>query len=285
MDDLYPDASAGFVDLHSHTTFSDGLLTPEQSVAHAKKRNLRALAITDHDTIDGVNAAALAAQAQDMEIVPGVELSATEGHSDVHILGYYIFTTHDELLSHLTTFRSGRFVRAQRMVSALNSLGIGISFDQVEEKAGGESGSIGRPHVAQVLVDGGHVKTLNEAFRKYIGSGRPAYVEKHKISSSDAIGLIRSAGGLAVMAHPGSIRRDELIPELAVSGLAGLEVFHPEHNETQRRYYGQLAQKHGLVVTGGSDYHGPREGRADLGSLNIPYSVLSSMRQRWKSGN
>ncbi|MBT5873543.1 MAG: PHP domain-containing protein [Candidatus Latescibacteria bacterium] len=285
MDDSRPEASTGFVDLHSHTTFSDGLLTPEQLIAHAKKRSLRALAITDHDTIEAVNSAVSAAQAQGMEIVPGVELSATEGNSDVHILGYYIYAAHDELLSHLATFRTGRFVRAQRMVSELNNLGMGITFDQVLEKAGGESGSIGRPHVAQVLVDGGHVKTLNEAFRKYIGSGRPAYVEKHKISASDAIGLIQSAGGIAVMAHPGSIRRDELIPELTASGLSGLEVFHPEHNETQRRYYGQLAQKHGLVITGGSDYHGPREGRADLGSLKIPYSVLSSMRQRWKSGN
>ena len=258
-------------------------MTPAQLVHHARKKNLRAIAVTDHDSIEGINMAASVAQG--LEIIPGLELSATEGQTDVHILGYYFYIAHGELLKHLETFRIGRYSRAERMVEVLNGLGIDITFDAILEKAGGETGSIGRPHVAQALVDSGFVGSVKEAFRRYIGSDGPAYVEKHKISAADAIGLIRSAGGMAVMAHPGSTRRDELIPRFAEAGLSGLEVYHPKHNETQQRFYRQLAEKHGLVVTGGSDYHGPRGGAADLGDLHIPYEILSMMRLRWKSGN
>jgi len=277
------DTTEKFVDLHTHTTCSDGSMTPAELVHRARQNNLQAIAVTDHDSIEGIKMASAAAQG--LEIVPGVELSATEGHTDVHILGYYFYTAHGELLEHLETFRSGRFRRAERMVKVLNELGLDITLDAVLEKAGGETGSIGRPHVAQALVDSGFVGSINEAFRRYIGNDGPAYVEKHVISAADAIDLIRSAGGMAVMAHPGSTRRDELIPKFVEAGLAGLEVYHPEHSPTEQRYYRQLAEKHGLVVTGGTDYHGPREGRADLGDLRIPYQILSTMRLRWKSGN
>ena len=271
-----------FVDLHTHTKYSDGTLTPTALVEYAKKVSLDALAITDHDTVDGINEAAIAADG--LEIIPGVELSACEGNSDVHILGYYIYTSHAELLENLHKFRSARYQRAQRIVDKLNQLGISLVFDDVLRCVGEDTGSIGRPHVAQALIDNGFVATIDEAFHRYLGHHAPAYIPKWKITATDAIRLIRNAGGLAVLAHPSSLRRDELIPSFVTAGLGGLEAIYPGHSETVQRYYTQIAGKHGLVVTGGTDYHGPQQGRPDLGSLRLPYTLLATLRQRWKAG-
>lgn len=265
-----------FVDLHTHTTYSDGLLTPTALIAYAERISLCAIAITDHDTVDGVQEAVQAAEA--IEVIPGVELSTSEGPTDIHILGYYIDPMHEGLLRKLREFRDGRYLRAQCIVEKLNQLGVPITLEQVLTKA--DAGCIGRPHIADVLVEDGVVSSLEKAFRHYLGHHAPAYVPKVKISAKDAIHLIRSAGGVAVLAHPGTVRRDELIPSLVAVGLDGIEAIHPNHGEAVVRYYMKLAQKHDLIVTGGTDYHRPRGDRSDLGALHIPYDCVLALRSR-----
>lgn len=268
----------GYVDLHTHTTCSDGLLTPTELVEQARSIPLRALGITDHDSVQGIEEARRAADG--LEVISGVELSASEGPSEIHILGYYVDPAHDELLSYLHLFRTERRQRAHRIVARLNDLGVPLAYEDVRRFVDADEGSIGRPHVAQALVEGGYVASIAEAFHRYLGSHAPACIPKHKIMAWEAIRLIRAAGGLAVLAHPGSVRRDELIPSLVDAGLGGIETIHPEHTATDQRYYTQLARKHRLVVTGGTDYHGPRPDRPALGSLHIPYACVAAMRQR-----
>lgn len=275
------DAGSGterFVDLHAHTNCSDGKLTPVELVNLARKANLSALAITDHDTVDGV--APAAAVCEGMEIIAGVELSACEGISDIHLLGYFVDTENSELTENLRVFRSYRYQRAKIMVDKLHALGIRLAFDDVLACAGGARASVGRPHVAQALVENGYVATLDEAFRCYLGSHGPAYAPKSPLSVPDAIRLVHGAGGVAVLAHPSSLKRDELIPSFVEAGLDGLEGIYPDHNEAVQRYYRQLAAKHRMVITGGTDYHGGKIGRPDLGSLRIPYSCLEALKNR-----
>lgn len=238
--------------------------------------SLRAIAITDHDTVDGIQEAARATE--EVEVIPGIELSACEGTTDIHLLGYDIDPVHEGLLGKLREFRTGRYHRAQRIIEKLNQSGIPITLEQVLAKA--EAGSIGRPHIADVLVEQGYVASFNEAFQRHLGHHAPANVPKVKIAVKDAIQLIRAAGGIAVMAHPGTARRDELIPSFIATGLGGLEAFHPEHDPVVSQYYLKLAKKYQLVVTGGTDYHGPRDGRPDLGALHIPYDYLTALRSR-----
>lgn len=275
------DGTERFVDLHSHTTCSDGKLTPAELVNLARKVNLAALAITDHDTVDAI-APAVAASGE-MEIIAGVELSACEGNTDIHLLGYFVDAENIELKESLQVFRSYRYQRAQVIVEKLHALGIRLAFDDVISCAGGVTASVGRPHVAQALVENGYVATMDEAFRSYLGSHGPAYAPKSKLSVPDAIRLVHGAGGVAVLAHPYSLNRDELIPGFVAAGLDGLEGIYPDHNEALQRHYRQLAAKHGMVITGGTDYHGGKIGRPDLGSLRIPYSCLESLKNRRSS--
>lgn len=267
-----------YIDLHAHTTCSDGQLTPQALIELAEKVGLSTLAITDHDVVDGINVAI--EHATKLEVISGVELSAIEGSSDIHILGYFINPSHPDLQVHLTEFRAHRYERARLIVEKLNELGINLSFESVLACRHDEQTSIGRPHIARALLDGGHVKSLQLAFTLYLGNRAQAYVPKSKISVEEAIQIIHDAGGLAVMAHPGSTKRDELIPQFAEAGLAGLEVYHPEHNEIAQRYYRQLAEKNNLVTTGGSDFHGIRPNRPGLGSLKIEYRHLDILRDR-----
>ena len=270
-----------FVDLHAHTTCSDGLLTPVELVNLARKANLAALAITDHDTVDAI-APAIAAS-EDLEIIAGVELSACEGNADIHLLGYFVDSENSELAESLQVFRSYRYQRAQVMVEKLHALGIRLAFDDVLSCAGGATASVGRPHVAQALVENGYVATMDEAFRSYLGSRGPAYAPKSKLSVPDAIRLVHAAGGVAVLAHPHSLNRDELIPSFVEAGLDGLEGIYPDHTDAVQRHYRQIAAKHEIVITGGTDYHGGKIGRPDLGSLRIPYSYLEILKSRRSS--
>jgi predicted metal-dependent phosphoesterase TrpH len=269
------------IDLHAHTSCSDGRLTPEELVDLAKKAGLAALAITDHDTVDGI--APAIRYADGLEVVSGVELSASEGQSDIHVLGYFLDPQHAALLDHLRAFRAYRYERAQRMVEKLNWIGITLTLDDVLACTSGETASIGRPHVAQALVARKQVASMDEAFRVYLGSHAPAYVPKSRLTVPEAVRIIREAGGVAVLAHPGSLNRDELIPGFVKAGLEGLEVIHPDHNEAARRYYRQLAEKYGLATTGGTDYHGNREGKPALGALQVPYRHLEALRHRLAS--
>ena len=267
-----------YIDLHVHSDCSDGVLSPEELVSKALGAGLRALAITDHDAVAGVERARRVA-AGDIEIVTGVELSAREGVSDVHILGYCFDPGNEELLAYLDTFRTHRFTRAKGIVAKLNDLGVALELESVIALMQDDRTSIGRPHIARALVKKGFAASMQEAFSRYLGNHAPAYLPKVYFAVADAIRIIHEAGGLAVLAHPGSLRRDELIPGFIESGLDGLEVIHPDHTETAHRFYRQLASKYGLVTTGGSDYHGPGHERCDLGEMKVPHGHLNELKR------
>ena len=268
--------SEAYADLHIHTTASDGTMRPEEIVTLAKESGLKAIAITDHDSISGIRQAIETATKEGCEVVPGVELSVTVDGIDLHMLGYYVDWTSEPLLERLDYFQRVRKERAEKMVQKLNALGIDIEFEMVQEIAG--TGAIGRPHIAEALVQKQVVGSTNQAFHRFIGYTGPAYVPKFKISPFEGIDMIHSAGGVAVFAHPGTVRRDELIPRFVAQGLEGLEVIHPDHNETTTQHYINLAQKHGLVMTGGSDFHGPGITMNILGEYKIPYSWIDRLQ-------
>jgi predicted metal-dependent phosphoesterase TrpH len=265
----------GRLDLHTHTTFSDGDMTPEEMVAEAKRLGLAGVAITDHDEVAGVDAAMKVA-GDGFVVVPGVELSTSDGKTDIHILGYLIDTKNKELLRHLGIFRDARLNRGIQMVERLQDMGVDIEVDSVLEIAGG--GAVGRPHIAAAMVENGAVDSVETAFRKYIGFKSPAYVPKYQLKPSDAFRLIREAGGVGAMAHPGTTRRDELITDFIAEGMRAIEVYHPKHNESDISRYRRLAEKLGLVVTGGSDSHGRRNEKLHIGAFTVSESVIEQLR-------
>ena len=266
----------GGVDLHIHTTISDGALTPEEVVEYAHKVGLAAIGITDHDVTDGIEIAQNTASKYELEIVPGVELSSDYGKKEVHILGYYMNCKNEEFQKKLSLFRKARYERAKEMVKRLKSLGMEIDFGRVEEIAG--KGSIGKPHIAQVLVEKGYVSSIPGAAWKYLGSGGPVSVPKYKLRSSEAIDIILSAGGIPVLAHPAGTKVDELIPQLVKNGLMGLEAYDAINPPSVARYYISLAKKYGLLVTGGSDCHGKVKGEMRLGRVKAPYEIVERLK-------
>jgi predicted metal-dependent phosphoesterase TrpH len=269
--------NSGRVDLHIHTTFSDGDMTPEEMVADAQKAGLAGIAITDHDEVEGVRAAREAAAGSDFIIVPGVELSTSDGKNDIHILGYLIDINSSELRKYLDIFRDARLNRGIHMVERLREMGVDIEVDSVLDIAGG--GAVGRPHIAAALLQNGCVDSTEDAFRKYIGFNSPAYVPKYQLKPSDAFRLIREAGGVGVMSHPGTTRKDELITEFIGCGMRGIEVYHPKHSESEAARYKRLAEKLGLVVTGGSDSHGRRNARLHVGARSVPVSAIDQLEK------
>lgn len=269
-------STRAFIDLHLHTSCSDGTHAPAEVVSLARQARLSAISITDHDTISGLAPAAGIAREAGIELIPGVELSATHGHSDIHILGYFVDPTTPGLEEELKLLRDGRLERARRMIELLAGIGAPIPFERVIEIAG--AAPIGRPHIAAALVKDGHVGNIDEAFEKFIGYHAPAYVPKRTLEPAGAIDLVRSVGGVPVLAHPGTLRRDELIPELKDQGLLGIEVWHPKHDPTRVRHYRAMAKSLGLVVTGGSDFHGGGRGESTVGEEPVPDSVLPAIR-------
>jgi predicted metal-dependent phosphoesterase TrpH len=268
--------SAGFVDLHLHTIHSDGTETPEAVVGMARQARLSAIAITDHDTFAGLPAAAEAARAHAIELIPGVELSSSDGRSDVHILGYFVDPGIPGFSDELDRLREGRRTRAERIVDKLHELGVPIEFERVLAIAG--TAPIGRPHIAAAIVEAGRAAAIDEAFERYLGYRGPAYVPKRSLTPAGAIDLVRRAGGVAVLAHPGSLRRDDLLPDLKAAGLQGIEVWHPKHDAGRVTHYTAIAQAMGLTVTGGSDFHGGGRGAAVVGEQPVPSSVLAPLR-------
>lgn len=259
-------------DLHAHTTASDGTLTPASLVAHAAERRLDVLAVTDHDSVAGVSEAISAAAGTGITVVPGVELSAVSNDRDVHVLGYFIDYESAELLAHLVDLRLARRHRAEQIVVALQDAGFDVSLEEVLALADG--GSVGRSHVAQALVNGGHVATIPDAFGTLLGRGRPFYVAKDVRSPVEVLDVVHRAGGLSVLAHPGVTRADDLLPALLAAGLAGIEAYHVEHTTEDRERYARLAEEHGLLVTGGSDFHGPGAPVAGLGGIDLPEEAV-----------
>lgn len=264
-------------DLHVHTTASDGTLTPAEVVRQAAAAGLVAIAITDHDSIEGVSEALDAAGALDeaISVIPGVELSAVHEGIDVHILGYFVNHTDPELRAHLADLRSARLNRARAIVETLEAAGYELSIVEVMDLS--EGGAVGRSHVARALVNRGHAADVSDAFRRLLGRGRPFYVPKDVRTPSEVLRVILDAGGIPVLAHPGVTGVDDLIPTLVADGLAGLEAYHSEHDPGERERYALLATELGLLVTGGTDYHGPSAPHPVLGGVDIPHPALAAL--------
>lgn len=275
------------IDLHVHTTASDGTLSPTAVVQYAKNRGLEAIAVTDHDTVQGLAEAAAAGLSAGFEVVPGVEISAEFSGGALHILGYYIDFNDSSLIQRLSVLQNARAERNPKIVRKLQSLGFSISFDEVEQEAGG--GLVGRPHFAQVLLKKGCVKSLQEAFDKFLKKGAPAYEEKFRFPPQEAISMIIDAGGIPVLGHPVTLncngeQLEAKVKEWKKQGLQGIEVYYSDHNAAQTRQYETLARTCGLIPTGGSDFHGSMIKGIELGigkgNLDIPYSILQELKQK-----
>jgi 3',5'-nucleoside bisphosphate phosphatase len=266
-----------FVDLHMHSTASDGAQPPEAVVAAAHAAKLAAIALTDHDTVDGVAAAREAGERLGVRVIAGVELSAHEGKDELHLLGLQLQHV-DVLAGALVRFRDDRVARAEEMVAKLNALGVPVTMESVLTHAAG--GAVGRPHVARALVAGKFVGDQREAFDRYIGGGRPAYVDKPRLEMDAAIALVHDAGGIAVWAHPGGEGRRERVERLVAAGLDGLEVRHPSHSADDTQRLAALVDFFGLVPSGGSDWHGQREGPRTIGMMRVPAEWLEQQEAR-----
>lgn len=266
-------------DLHMHTSYSDGVLSPSELVTKCHSRNLSVISITDHDSVEAFPEACEQASAFNMEVIPGVELSATTSEREYHILGYFIDCKNQRLLDYLTFFRLERLRRAERIVEKLNNLNIPLKFDAVLEKA--KQGAIGRPHIAMALVDEGFISSYQEAFEKYIGNSCPAYEKKFVMSPEQTIQLIASAGGISVLAHPGRSTNSEMLQSIISAGIDGIEVIHPSHPQELTKNYQDIASQYFLISSGGSDYHGgKRNDDMSLGRFCIELTLVDAMKKR-----
>lgn len=269
------------VDLHLHTTASDGSLTPAQLVALALERGLATIAVTDHDSTEGVDAALAAARDSDLEVIPGVELNTDVENGEVHVLGYFLDHHHPELQDRLVRLRTGRLGRGEGMVQRLRQLGLDLSWDRVQELAGvAEGGAVGRPHIARALVEKGFVGSVREAFDRYIGNDGPAYVAREKLDPTAAVQIIRGAGGVPALAHPADIPDfDTLVPALLAAGLMALECHYGTYPSDIVARLVERATALGLVPTGGSDFHG-LDVIPDyhLGGTPVPLEVVAQLK-------
>ena len=266
-----------FADLHLHTNFSDGTYTPEELTALGKRLGFHALALSDHDTVEGCARMGAACAAAGIEFIPASELTAEIEEHEVHLLGYFLDTTNARLLVELARFQAVRQNRIREMVARIQEMNVPLREEQVFEIA--NCRSPGRPHVARALVKAGFCRNLDEAFERFLKKNRPAWVPKCKMGATEAIELIHHAGGLAVMAHPGLNNCDDLVPALAACGLDGLECYHTKHGAAQATHYLKMAQQSRLLVTGGSDCHGLSKGRPLIGGIRLPYARVEEMKQ------
>lgn len=262
-------------DLHTHTNHSDGHLSPRELVVTAAQHGLAAIAITDHDTIDGLAEGERAGMECGVEVIPGVELSVTVREESVHLLGYFFDPAHAELREHFERFIEHRRERVHRIVERLSALGIALSFEAVQARAKGRA--LGRPHVAEAMVDAGHVATERDAFEQYLADGKPASVSSVPFAAAEALALLHEAGGIGVLAHPGHWTADQTVMTLIRCGIDGIETIHPGHDAMLTGYYRQLARDMGLLETGGSDFHRPGSDSA-MGRTTIPYAWLTRAR-------
>ena len=280
------------VDLHIHTTASDGTFTPEQVISHAHQLKLKAIAITDHDTVAGSKEALRSGVPPSLGFLTGVEISSTPppfypGSGSFHLLGYSIRLDDPNLNRTLEKLQQARKNRNPAIINRLNKLGISITLDEVRKKAG--EGQLGRPHIAQLMVEKGVVASIDEAFDQFLGTGKPAYVDKQRVECVKAIEIILDAGGVPVLAHPGLLdyktenQIDELIGKLKKAGIQGVEVYYSGHTPDQTSLYAELAQRHDLLMTGGSDFHGAIQPEIEMGSgqgdLIVPYELFEKLIQ------
>jgi 3',5'-nucleoside bisphosphate phosphatase len=266
-----------FADLHLHTHFSDGTFSPEEVVARASRIGHAALSLTDHDTVEGCERMATACEAVNIEFITGTELTAEHDDIELHLLAYFIDTQNEKLLSEMSRFQTVRQERIREMVARLNELNIPLQADAVFALA--NCRAPGRPHVARAMVKAGLCPSLDEAFERYLKKNRPAWVPKAKMSALESIELVHQAGGLAVMAHPGLNRSDDVIPDLVNAGLDGIECFHTKHSTSVSEHYLEIADKFKLLVTGGSDCHGKSKGKPLIGTVKLPYTHVEKLKQ------
>ena len=268
------------VDLHVHSTASDGVFTPSEVVREALAHGLAVMALTDHDTLSGIDEARRAASNTGLDVIPGVEINSEGEWGDLHFLGYYVDPENVPLRSCLDTVRDGRLARAQRMVQRLRELGMSLNWEQVRAMAGGPS--VGRPHVARALAERGYVSSTQEAFDRYIGNGGPAYVPRVRMAPREVIRAIEGAGGLPVIAHPAHSGPDVVakIPEFAGFGLRGVEVYYPRQSPADVEMLLRICREHGLLATGGTDFHGPGSSEGSmLGSVYVPMACARKLRE------
>jgi len=264
------------IDLHVHTTASDGTLGPSETIAIASQTRVEVVGLADHDTLDGIEAALSAGRQHGVTVVPGVEINTDYGPAEAHVLGYFVDHASPQLNEVLQDIRRRRLERAREIIARLDRLGLRLEERRVLELAAG--GSVGRPHVARALVEAGYVSSGGEAFTRYIGRGRPAYVPRYRLTPQAAAAAIHAAGGIAVLAHPAKVGDDLLIESLIEQGIEGLEAFHPDHGQAQSRHYVALARQRGLLVTGGTDSHGPHSERpVAIGAVAVPQWVWPTL--------
>jgi len=276
----------GYVDLHLHTTASDGVMSPSELVRYAKTKGLQAIAITDHDTIEGLEEGLSEGQKIGFEVIPGIEISAEHSPGSMHLLGFFIDIYHPLLNERLEYLQKARAERNPKIVEKLNRLGIELSYEEVVKVSGG--GQVGRPHFAQVLLEKNHVRTFQEAFDRFLKKGSPAYVDKFRFTAKEAIHFINEAKGVAVLAHPNTLSMngyselERLILRLIDEGLKGIEVYYPEHSALEVGQYKTLAERYGLLITGGTDYHGIEKNGLDIGvgrgEMRLPYSIVDGLK-------
>lgn len=272
-----------FIDMHIHTNYSDGVFTPEEAVRHAKKVGLSAIAITDHDCVDAIDAAIEEGKNLGVEVIPGVELSTEidcPERSEMHILGYFINWKNEQMKESLSLFQKSRQKRANQIIDKLSKLGLVLSRNSMDALS--KSHCVGRLHFAKALIEEGFVATINEAFQKYLAFGKPAYVPKFHLKPEEGISLILKTGGIPVLAHPyyGHYSNKNMLNSLIRSGLAGIEVWHSKHSQNTVNNFLKLAKELHLLPTGGSDCHGAfGNDPAVMGTIKIPYSVIIDLKK------
>ncbi len=280
-----------FIDLHTHSTVSDGSMSPAELVIHAKEMGLSAIALTDHDTIDGIEEALIQAEKSGVEVIPGVEISV-DYYPEMHIIGYFNKDTYKNVNNILEIMKENRNKRNPKIVNKLNEMGMVLTMRDVEDEAKGNV--VGRPHIAETLYKKGYVKSLNEAFEKYLSEGKPAYFRRSKISAKEGIREILKADGVPVLAHPRFLHKsinelDGLFKELKTYGLEGVEAYYSENTSDETGNLLRLAMKHEFIVTGGSDFHGTYKEGIELGkgrgNLKVPYELLDKLKQLTEKRN
>lgn len=266
-----------FADLHLHTIFSDGTYTPQELISESIKCGLSAVAIVDHDTVEGIQPTIDIAKTQDIEVLPGIELTTEYDSLEIHILGYLIDFKNKELIEKLETLKKNRIERIYKIVDKLKNIGINLESKTIFDIA--RQGTVGRLHIARAMVAEGKTATVLEAFQKYIGDKCPAYVLGFRFSPNEAIKLIKNVGGIPVLAHPYNLNNDDLILNFIDYGLMGVEVYYPEHSQSMINFYLNLARKHNLLVTGGSDCHGNAKPEIRIGSIKISYELVKRLKE------
>jgi len=278
-----------YIDLHTHSTASDGSFPPAEVVRLAKEAGLKAMALTDHDTTDGLAEAVAAGEKLGVEVIPGVEISAQYTDDSMHVLGYFLDYRSGRLEDRLGVLKQSRKERNPKIIAKLNALGVSITLEQVERISGG--GQVGRPHIARALLESGYVSSMQQAFDIYLKNGGKAYVAKFRFPPAEALEMIREARGVPVLAHPftlglgsaGALK--ELLLDLKAHGLAGIEVFYSEHSPEQEALFLKLARELGLLVTGGSDFHGANKPGVSVGKIRsrdrLTYDLVIALKE-WR---